>query len=433
MVKSGDVRISRFRVKAYRSCKNTVFSPSRSLTALIGPNGAGKTNILNAIQLLRLSRRRTRSVGDGLQLKCQIEAEFIFGKHIVHFKSRIVVRANETTGDEVIQASEKWNFKNIGWSADWLSGEDASILLQDESSSIAYPIFLRSAARSQRFRYLSRREYLALNSKRSSKEHRSPPKSAKDAFQAIQAFRGRISYYSASQFTKPSSCPTSFEVDEDGDLVEAYRPERQEHTRFISELYQLYRAKSPSYARYLSLVKKSGVGLIDDLKWKDVTFKSTAYEVQSGGKIFNKKRERLLIVPTIHIGKSQLSFNQLSEGTLRTLALLFYIVTDNSSLLLIEEPEVCVHHGLLRSLIEIMSQFGGTKACRLTSQRCLISLAASCAYARIVRSYSIYQRHVRISPANNLARSLTFSGPKSSGLNGQRRSLVVWLSIQIRR
>ncbi len=51
-----------------------------------------------------------------------------------------------------------------------------------------------------------------------------------------------------------------------------------------------------------------------------------------------------------------MSFNQLSEGTFRSLAMMFYIITGKSSLLLIEEPEVCVHHGLLASFVEIIKQ-----------------------------------------------------------------------------
>jgi predicted ATPase len=68
-----------------------------------------------------------------------------------------------------------------------------------------------------------------------------------------------------------------------------------------------------------------------------------------------------MVIPTVHVGSAQLSFNQLSEGTLRTLALLFYVTTDKSELLLIEEPEVCVHHGLLKSVIEIIKEFGKSK------------------------------------------------------------------------
>ena len=68
-----------------------------------------------------------------------------------------------------------------------------------------------------------------------------------------------------------------------------------------------------------------------------------------------------MIIPTVQVGSSQLSFNQLSEGTLRTMAMLFYIVTDKSELLLLEEPEVCVHHGLLNSVVQIIKEYGRTK------------------------------------------------------------------------
>jgi predicted ATPase len=68
-----------------------------------------------------------------------------------------------------------------------------------------------------------------------------------------------------------------------------------------------------------------------------------------------------MIIPTVQVGTSQLSFNQLSEGTLRTMAVLFYVVTDKSELLLLEEPEVCVHHGLLSSVIQVIKEYGRTK------------------------------------------------------------------------
>ena len=38
------------------------------------------------------------------------------------------------------------------------------------------------------------------------------------------------------------------------------------------------------------------------------------------------------------------------------MAILFYIITDKSQLLLLEEPEVCIHHGLLASIVEIIKE-----------------------------------------------------------------------------
>ena len=81
---------------------------------------------------------------------------------------------------------------------------------------------------------------------------------------------------------------------------------------------------------------------------------SSSYEIKTGGKIKETKRNRILIVPCFVVSGNNLSPNQLSEGTLKTLALLFYALTDDSKLLLIEEPEVCIHHGLLNSIIAII-------------------------------------------------------------------------------
>jgi AAA15 family ATPase/GTPase len=386
-MKFADVRISKFRVKAYRSCKDTVFNPSRSVTALIGPNGAGKTNILSALQLLRIGRRRFRKERDAFSLKCQIESDFTYKRRVVQFKSKIIFRSNETNRDEVIEAAEKWNFKNFGWTNDWLTTDEASILTHSDEHRFGAHQLIVGPAGIARTRYLSRHEYAYLNANEDRlKRYKKPPVDAANAFHAIQNFRSNFSYYSASQFTNPSLCPTSFEIDEDGDMREDYNREGQDHALFIYELYQLYKKNDPAYERYLSLVTKAGVGLIDGLKWKDVKFSSTAYEVQSGGNIINKKRERILIIPTIYIGMSQLSFNQLSEGTLRTLALLFYIVTEKSSVLLIEEPEVCVHHGLLNSLIEIMKQFGREKQIVLSTHSDFIVDTLDPEQVRLVRN-----------------------------------------------
>jgi predicted ATPase len=68
-----------------------------------------------------------------------------------------------------------------------------------------------------------------------------------------------------------------------------------------------------------------------------------------------------LVIPQFTIGKNELSPNQLSEGTFKTITLLFYLITETSSLLLIEEPEVCVHHGLLSSIIEMIKTYSRNK------------------------------------------------------------------------
>jgi predicted ATPase len=88
---------------------------------------------------------------------------------------------------------------------------------------------------------------------------------------------------------------------------------------------------------------------------------SSAIKALGSAKIFETINSNIVIIPRVTKGRSSLSFSQLSEGTFKSIALLFYLITDQSNLLLIEEPEVCVHHGLLNHLIATIKAFSNQK------------------------------------------------------------------------
>lgn len=351
------VRLTNFRVRAYRSCKDVTFRPSEQFTVLIGPNGSGKTNILNAILLLS-----TASIPwfphfideEQYTSKCEIDAEFLVSGKRVDYKSKLIYNQNDIARDQVIASDEKWRFQSPSGNQNWIEDEK-------------FP----HATRHRRFyRLATNRSFSTITSRTRPSPivrnmlPRSRTKLSNEfirAYEAIQTLRFGIKYYSASQFTNPSFSPTSFEIDEDGDLNEPFQSKQLPHTRFLYDLYSLSKNSDMSYSAFISLVGQTGVGLIDEIKWQEVKFESEVYDVQTGGKVITKKKTRTMIIPTVQTGTSQLSFNQLSEGTLRTLAMLFYITTDKSQLLLLEEPEVCVHHGLLDSVIEIIKQFSHRK------------------------------------------------------------------------
>src|SRR5260221_13821735 len=134
-----------------------------------------------------------------------------------------------------------------------------------------------------------------------------------DTIYAIADFRYRITYYSASQFTNPSKCPSSFEIDEEGDL-RGPAIGRSDHLRFVFDLYNISISRKLLYEQYMSIVGKRGLGLVDKVTWRQVRVAASAVEVTSGGKLVREKRDRLLIIPNVHIGRTHLSFNQLSEG-----------------------------------------------------------------------------------------------------------------------
>jgi hypothetical protein len=175
----------------------------------------------------------------------------------------------------------------------------------------------------------------------------------------VKNFVSDMRYYGASQFTNPGNCPVSFEIEKEESRSRILR--LYGHTKFLSDLYSEYKKESHGYQQFLDIIGPNGMGLIDDIDFKDIVISFVDYKVKSGGRIKKMRRERMLIIPKFTVGKHKLSPNQLSEGTFKTITLLFYLMTEASSLLLIEEPEVCVHHGLLSSIIELIKTYSRKK------------------------------------------------------------------------
>ena len=165
-------------------------------------------------------------------------------------------------------------------------------------------------------------------------------------------FIRKASYYSATQFSDPSNCPVSIEL-EGNKRLPRYRNNRY-HDKFIYDLYNSYKTDTSSFNRYLNTINENGIGLISNIEFYEYDLPNSTFEVKTGGTIKQIDKEKQIVVPSFKIDKTTLTPNQLSEGTFKTIALIFYILNDTSDLLLIEEPEVCVHHGLLSSILELI-------------------------------------------------------------------------------
>jgi ABC-type lipoprotein export system ATPase subunit len=335
--------LSRVDVKNYRSCLHTSLDLHPDLTVLIGPNGSGKTNLLQAIMLLNtmahedpVSARRRGSSLKGISSR--VLAHFSEDRTEATLTASVELSPDELNRDLLSNSRQKWRLKSRnGWkySADFPLGVSAT-------SNYGYY------------------QYLRYMRSRSSKEISEPPKWAMNIMKNVGHFCERIKYYGASQFTNPASCPTSFSIEADGRrLGSAGFPG---HKGLLRRMYVASkRGVETGYPEFLEIVGKRGLCLIDDLQFEEVQTSSVDYTVKIGGKVTEKTRRRILVIPRFEIGRQQLSPNQLSEGTFKTLALLFHVITDTSSLLLIEEPEVCVHHGLLSSILEIIKSYSARK------------------------------------------------------------------------
>ena len=333
------MKIAKISIKNYRSCLDTSFEPNGNLSALIGPNGSGKTNVLSAIKLLPglcfphgAGRRyfgdeRTTPLSE---IKTWYEID---GKKLIH-TAQLNLVTNEKNQDEIIDSVESWDMYEF-------SGVRKKVSCP---SWILLDITRDSRRSASLLGYLSSQGV--------------GPTDLPVLAQAVKEIAS-ISYYSASQFTNPGSCPISFEVE--GDEKRRTGISITGHKKFLYDLYQEYSRKSDAYSEFIDLIAPSGIGLVEEISFQEIVTSSSNYSVLSGAKVKKSEKNNLLVVPSFKVSGNQLSPSQLSEGTFKTLALVFYLVTDKSPIIMLEEPEVCVHLGLLNSIVELIRIYSKNK------------------------------------------------------------------------
>jgi len=338
------VKLKKIEILKYKSCDKTILDVNGNLTVLIGVNGSGKTSILSAIKLLKsiaTSRHIYEETKSDNLFETVVIATFIDNTYEVEVKATFNYDIGSQTQEEISSIKTEWRIQKIV-QRKWLEIPIEVLILENRLKNINNEEVSR--------RYLSHKSY----EKYIGLKNETPKEFFLSAAKAV-SFIMAISYYSATQFSDPHKSPTSVELEE-REVNSNYRYGRRHgpHTNFVMDLVKMQREQNGKYERYLNLIGPNGIGLIDSLAFDEVKFSSEEVNVKSGGKIVTEKRSKLIVVPKISIGKKTLSFNQLSEGTFKTIAVLFYILHKDNSLLLLEEPEVCVHHGLLKSVIEVI-------------------------------------------------------------------------------
>lgn len=342
------VHLERFKIAGFRSCRETEVNLHPQLTVLIGPNGSGKTTILTAIDLLRKMADPIHFYhrGDaGPGSSATMTANFNVGRKRVVMSSQFEAVSN-IRNDAIIQgASQTWH--------------------SSKGKALETPIFeFAPHERNSAFisRYSIRRR---LGRRAASFSLVMPDKEFVRQLRRLYAFLTSIRYYSASRFTDPSRLPAHIELNE-GEDSEATARRASSHERFIRELYFEHRSKASKerqsrYQEFIDLVGPSGLKLVDGIEFLEWETENADYSVLPSGKVGVKRAKRLYVIPRFAIGKQRLPPNQLSEGTFRTLALVFYALSRSAGIILIEEPEVCVHHGLLASIVEILKSASTNK------------------------------------------------------------------------
>src|SRR6185369_11852817 len=127
------IRLSNFKIRAYRSCRNTALAPHPRISVLIGPNGSGKTNILQAILLLKKlasGRGELRKNTPGLS-HCIIDVIFEISKKKLLYKVKVDYNTDEKNDDEIISVRESLNLQEFDFPNAYLTPSDIAEILFD--------------------------------------------------------------------------------------------------------------------------------------------------------------------------------------------------------------------------------------------------------------------------------------------------------------
>lgn len=342
--------LKRIVLENYRSCLRTSIDLHPNLSVLIGPNGSGKTNILQGIMLLnQMARGPEHAPGHRRRITTtsRIKSTFQRERSIAELKASVDAYTNETNNDIVLDSRQKWLFTAQNGQR-FTTHLPLGIAPQFEAEFSPGHIF---PADMLQYRFYWASKYPM---------HQKIPNWVRREVTHVARYCFGIRYYGASQFTNPGTCPTSFEIEREGTHRTLHRI--RGHAKILYGMYSASRAEpNRRYEQFMEIVGPKGLRLIDGLKFREVPSSSTEYSVRVGGKVERRRRDNLLVVPQFKIGRQTLSPNQLSEGTFKTLSLLFHIITEDSTALLIEEPEVCIHHGLLSSILELIKSYSRHK------------------------------------------------------------------------
>ncbi|MDR0910782.1 MAG: ATP-binding protein, partial [Spirochaetaceae bacterium] len=278
------MNLTSIEIDNYRSCEHTVLECGSNLTALIGLNAAGKSNILSAIYILGL-------LGNFQDTRFHADNDGNLHVYLEHDSWKAEVFTNLRKRAEPEMA--------------FLFGD----LLNEQ---IRLPLYFFSKNSDEQF-VKARKAFLSelLGNNKDAAFYTT----LFTRLDTIQDFFANIRYYPSSFYNDASNMDI---------LVTTDQPNTPSEW-FIYNLYVCQFKEKGLYQRYKDLICKNGMNLVDDII---VTLGSPgnnnphASSLPQATEALNGK----YITPLAMTNGKTLLFSQLSAGTYRIMALLFYLI-----------------------------------------------------------------------------------------------------------
>lgn len=328
------MNISAIEVRNYKLCKKARIEIDRGLTALLGKNGAGKTTVLQAISLLNTSTDSTISMNTDRNY-----------------------RKNEYD-ISTITAEITWDNKPFSFILEAYFQKD---IVSERPKGSKYYLLDHTTGKKYPYQdfdlFIYTNNYLRPNYIEK-KEISDELKNVYTIMPKILEYIHNLAYIETSDFLGSSNNETTIEI---SDRYGYRHHGSRENGQFLHDLYNLTKDSPKDFIKFKKIASRIGGGLVNDLEFKPLSLPKSSVQLYKDGKLATLEEKRRLVVPIFTIGKNKLYNNQLSEGTFRALALIFYILNHKAKLIIIEEPELSIHYELLNDLVGLIKDASSQK------------------------------------------------------------------------
>ncbi len=321
--------LKKIQIKNFKTCNNVKIEMKYPLMAIVGKNAAGKTNLLTGIDKASewcLFRSIAQNEANPL-LKKGFSAQFEFNirKAKCTYKYTIYGRKKQYIKDSLdieIDNCKINVFSKKLKNTLYVNGIDGTTIISPDDSGLN---FILSTL---------------LSDEKKSGAIKNISKYSGQLFEIFK-FLFNVKYYGVQN--QPNL--KYFWVKDFDDWKDTNKYD-DDDTNFSYQFYDFYKNRSEDFKEYLSILKS--IGLIEDIQCLELSPGTGELPLPPG---------EILIFFHFKLWGQWIPYMWLSDGTRRIVRLLFNLLYDNASLMLIEEPESSIHWGLLSKLLAILEKY----------------------------------------------------------------------------